>query len=137
MRGVNKVIIVGNVGNDPEISYTPAGVAVANFSVATSESWADKNSGQKQERTEWHRCTAFKRTAEVIGEFLKKGSQVYVEGQIKTDKYQDKKSGEDRYSTGIIVREVQFLGSRNDSGQSAKAVDSGSAGGGEFSDVPF
>jgi single-strand DNA-binding protein len=113
-RGVNKVIIVGNVGADPEVRYMPSGGAVTNISIATSEQWTDKASGQKQERTEWHRITLFNRLGEIAGEYLKKGSQVYIEGSIRTDKYQDKNTGEDRYSTQIIARDMQLLGGRPD-----------------------
>ncbi len=114
MRGVNKVIVLGNLGADPEVRYTPSGSAVCNISIATSESWTDKNTGQKQERTEWHRVTMFGRTAEIAGEYCRKGSQVYIEGSLRTDKYQDKKTGEDRYSTNIIANNLQLLGSRGD-----------------------
>jgi len=115
-RGVNKVILVGNLGADPEVRYMPNGGAVTNISIATSEQWTDKASGQKQERTEWHRVTLFNRMGEIAGEYLKKGSQVYIEGSIRTDKYQDKNSGEDRYSTQIIARDMQLLGGRTDGG---------------------
>lgn len=113
-RGINKVILVGNLGADPEVRYMPSGGAVTNLSLATSESWTDKSSGQKQERTEWHRVTLFNRLGEIAAEYCRKGSQVYIEGSIRTDKYQDKTSGQDRYSTSIIARELQLLGSRMD-----------------------
>lgn len=114
-RGVNKVILVGNLGNDPEVKYLPNGGAVANFTLATSESWKDKSTGENKEQTEWHRCVAYKRLAEVVGEYCKKGSKIYVEGQLKTRKWQDQ-SGQDRYTTEIVVREMQMLDSRQ-SGQ--------------------
>ncbi len=116
-RGINKVILVGNLGTDPETRYMPSGGAVTNLSLATSESWTDKNTGQRQERTEWHRVTLFNRLGEIAAEYCRKGSQVYIEGSIRTDKYQDKTTGQDRYSTSIIARELQLLGSRMD-GQS-------------------
>ena len=115
-RGVNKVILVGNLGKDPEMRYAASGSAVANITLATSESWKDKQTGEQQERTEWHRVTFFGRLAEIVGEYLKKGSQVYVEGKIRTDKYQDKESGQDRYSTSVIANEMQMLGARGDGG---------------------
>ncbi len=109
-RGINKVILVGNLGQDPEVRYTPAGAAVTTISVATTEVWNDKD-GNKQERTEWHRVVFFRRLAEIAGEYLKKGSQVYIEGQLRTNKWQDK-SGNDRYTTEIIANEMQMLGGR-------------------------
>ncbi len=113
-RGVNKVILVGNLGKDPEVRYMPSGGAVANTSLATSESWKDKTTGEQQERTEWHNLTFYGRLAEIAGEYLKKGSQIYVEGSIRTEKWQDKE-GKDRYTTKIIVNEMQMLGSRGGS----------------------
>ena len=115
-RGINKVILVGNLGRDPEMRYTPSGSAVANVTIATSESWKDKQTGDQQERTEWHRVTFFGRLADIAGEYLKKGSQVYVEGKIRTDKYQDKETGQDRYSTSVIANEMQMLGGRSGGG---------------------
>jgi len=111
-RGVNKVILVGNLGKDPEVRYMPNGNAVANITLATSESWKDKQTGEQQEKTEWHRVVMFRRLGEIAGEYLKKGSQVYVEGSLRTNKWQDK-SGNDRYTTEIIANEMQMLGSRS------------------------
>ena len=114
-RGVNKVILVGNLGNDPETRYTQAGAAITNISVATSETWKDKQTGQPQERTEWHRVVFFNRLAEIAGEYLRKGSKVYVEGSLRTRKWQDQ-SGQDRYTTEVVASEMQMLDSRG-SGQ--------------------
>lgn len=114
-RGVNKVILVGNLGKDPEIRYTASGTAIANITIATTESWRDKQSGEKQEKTEWHRVVFFSRLAEIVGEYLKKGSQVYVEGRLQTRKWQDK-SGQDRYTTEIVASEMQMLGGRGGEG---------------------
>jgi single-strand DNA-binding protein len=151
-RGINKAIIVGNLGRDPEVRYTANGSAVANVTVATSESWKDKQSGERQERTEWHRVVFFGRLAEIAEEYLKKGSQVYVEGSIRTQKWQDKESGQDRYTTEIVARDMQMLGSRggdasgasdNDySGASRSATASSGDGGGGGNpdledDIPF
>ena len=111
-RGVNKVILIGNLGNDPDVRYTASGAAVANISLATAESWRDKESGEQQERTEWHRVVFFGRLAEIVAEYLKKGSQIYVEGRLQTRKWQDKE-GKDRYSTEIVANEMQMLGSRS------------------------
>lgn len=107
-RGINKVILVGNLGQDPETRYTQSGAAVTNFSVATSEGWKDKNTGQPQERTEWHKCVAFNRLGEVCGEYLRKGHKVYIEGQLRTRKWQDQ-SGVDHYTTEVVVSEMQML----------------------------
>ncbi|HDZ6747583.1 TPA: single-stranded DNA-binding protein [Mannheimia haemolytica] len=114
MSGVNKVIIVGNLGNDPEIRTMPNGEAVANISVATSESWTDKNSGERREVTEWHRIVFYRRQAEVCGQYLRKGSKVYVEGRLKTRKWQDQ-NGQDRYTTEIQGDVLQMLSSQSDS----------------------
>lgn len=114
-RGVNKVILIGNLGNDPDVRYTASGAAVANISLATAESWRDKESGEQQERTEWHRVVFFGRLAEIVAEYLKKGSQIYVEGRLQTRKWQDKE-GKDRYSTEIVANEMQMLGSRSGGG---------------------
>lgn len=110
-RGVNKVILIGNLGKDPEVRYMPNGQAVANITLATSESWKDKNSGEQQERTEWHRVVFFRRLAEIAGEYLKKGSRVYIEGKLQTRKWQDQ-NGQDRYTTEIVANEMQMLDSR-------------------------
>ena len=113
-KGVNKVILVGNLGQDPEVRYMPNGSAVANISVATSESWKDKQTGQQQERTEWHKIVYYGKVAEIVGQYLKKGSKVYVEGSLRTKKWQDKQTGQDKYSTEIVGRELQMLDSKGD-----------------------
>ena len=114
-RGVNKAIIVGHLGRDPEMRYTAGGDAVANFSVATTEGWKDKQTGENTEKTEWHRVVMFRRLAEIAGEYLKKGSQVYIEGRLQTRKWQDQ-NGQDRYSTEIVANEMQMLGGRGGGG---------------------
>lgn len=111
-RGINKVILVGNLGRDPETRFTPDGAAVTNIALATSESWKDKQSGEMQERTEWHRVVLYSRLAEIASEYLKKGSKVYIEGRLRTSKWQDKTTGADRYTTDIIASEMQMLDSR-------------------------
>lgn len=146
MSGVNKVFIVGNLGKDPEIRYTQSGSAVASFSVATSESWKDKNTGEKKEVTEWHNITFFGKLAEICGEYLHKGSKVFIAGRLQTDKWQDK-DGNDRYTTKIIGNEMQMLDSRNTSAepqdQHNKDKSNGyqsepAQGGGDFDDdIPF
>jgi single-strand DNA-binding protein len=110
-RGINKVILVGNVGADPDVRYLPNGNPVANLSIATSESWKDKQTGERQERTEWHRTVLFNRLAEITSEYIKKGSKVYVEGSLRTRKWQDQ-NGQDRYTTEIVVSDLQMLDSR-------------------------
>ena len=120
-RGINKVILVGNLGGEPEVRFTPGGSAVANVTIATSSSWRDKQSGEMQERTEWHRVAFFNRLAEIVGEYLHKGSKIYVEGSLKTRKWQDK-SGNDRYTTEVIASEMQMLDSRGQGGSSNAAL---------------
>ena len=146
-RGVNKVILIGNLGQDPEVRYMPNGNAVANVTLATSESWKDKNTGETQERTEWHRVVFFGRLGEIAGEYLKKGSKVYVEGRLQTRKWQDK-SGNDRYTTEIVANDMQMLDSRGEGGggggygggdQGGGFDDRGApgGGGGMDDDIPF
>jgi single-strand DNA-binding protein len=157
-RGVNKVILVGNLGRDPEVRYTANGAAVANLNIATTEQWRDKQSGERQERTEWHRVVMFGRLGEIAGEYLRKGSQVYIEGKLQTRKWQDQ-SGQDRYTTEIVASDMQMLGSgggapsagggsRGDFGQNqggpapSGGNDSSYGGGGGFADdfdddIPF
>ena len=149
MASVNKAIIIGNLGRDPEMRYMPSGDAICNFSLATTDTWKDKN-GEKQEKTEWHRISMFGKLAEIAGEYLKKGSQVYVEGRIQTRKWTNKE-GQDQYTTEIVADKMQMLGSRSGSGNSFEVVekpaaDAGSAkpaakSGGDFDnfedDIPF
>jgi single-strand DNA-binding protein len=130
-RGVNKVILVGNLGKDPETRYMPSGSAVTNLRIATTEAWKDKQSGEQQERTEWHSVAMFGRLAEIAAEYLRKGSQVYVEGKLRTRKWQDKE-GKDRYTTEIVADEMQMLGSKG-GGASAGAAAGAAAGGGAAS----
>ncbi len=148
MASVNKVILIGNLGRDPETRYMPNGEAVTNITLATSETWKDKTSGEKQETTEWHRVTFYRRLAEIAGEYLKKGSQVYVEGRLETRKWQDKE-GKDRYTTEIIASEMKMLGSRSGQGDpglreppaEASAKPANAKPGGKFDDldddIPF
>jgi len=119
-RGVNKVILIGHLGKDPEVRYSPQGSAVANITLATSEQWKDKTSGEKQERTEWHRLVFFARLAEIAGEYLKKGAPIYVEGRLQTRKWTDKE-GVERYTTEIVVNEMQMLGGRSSEGSAGAA----------------
>ena len=126
-RGINKVILVGNLGADPETRYMPSGGAVTNIRIATSESWKDKNTGDQQERTEWHNIAFFGRLAEIAAEYLRKGSQVYIEGKLRTRKWQDK-DGNDRWTTEVIANEMQMLGGRG-GGMSAPSSPARSTGG--------
>jgi single-strand DNA-binding protein len=157
-RGVNKVILVGNLGADPDTRYMPSGKAVTNIRVATSESWKDKQTGDMQERTEWHSIVMYDKLGEIAAEYLRKGSQVYIEGKIRTRKWQDKE-GKDRYTTEVIADQMQMLGSRGGGGgapsepreprsssrpapaedrSAAPVADEGGGGGGEFDDdIPF
>jgi single-strand DNA-binding protein len=151
-RGVNKVILVGNLGRDPETRYMPSGSAVTNLRVATSEQWKDKTSGENQERTEWHSVAMFGRLAEIAAEYLRKGSKVYIEGKLRTRKWQDKTDGKDRYTTEIIADEMQMLDSKGGGAsapaseaprrQSSAVAEADTGGGGPPSgdfddDIPF
>jgi single-strand DNA-binding protein len=137
MKSVNKVILVGHLGKDPEVKYTPQGTPVAKFSLATNERFKDKD-GNWQDRTEWHNITAWQRTAEIAGEYLKKGSQVYIEGRLRTDSWDDKETGQKKYRTEIVVNDMVLLGGRGQgesgdfSGSSGGRTRSASAGGGGF-----
>lgn len=122
-RGLNKVMLIGNLGADPEIRYTGSGSAVANVRLATAEAWRDRESGEQQERTEWHRVVFFSRLAEIVGEYLRKGSQIYVEGRLQTRKWQDR-DGNDRYTTEIVANEMQMLGGRGGGSGAAPGDDS-------------
>jgi single-strand DNA-binding protein len=144
MAGINKVILIGNLGRDPEVSYTPNGLAVAKFSIATSDSWKDKKSGEMQERTEWHRITAFGKLGEICGEYLSKGKQVYIEGRLQTSSWE--KDGITRYSTDIIANDMKMLGAKGGGDRSAapdKSQGQGFSGGGNAApsatddDIPF
>ena len=123
-RGINKVILVGNLGADPETRYSASGAAITNIRIATTEAWRDKQSGEMQERTEWHRVVFFNRLAEIAGEYLRKGSQVYIEGSLRTRKWQDQ-GGQDRYTTEVVANEMQMLGGRGGEGGGSAADESG------------
>ena len=140
--GINKVILVGNLGQDPEVKYTAGGAAVTTLSIATSESWKDKDTGEDQDKTEWHRVVLWRRLAEIAGEYLKKGSKVYIEGQLQTRKWEQE--GQTRYTTEIVARDIQFLDSKggSDSSQSGNSskedvMDDISESGIEDDDIPF
>ena len=141
-RGINKVIVVGNLGADPDARYMPNGNAVTNISVATTSSWKDKESGERQEKTEWHRVVFFGRLAEIVSEYLKKGSQVYVEGRLQTRKWEDKE-GNDRWTTEIVANEMQMLGERISSSSNSDNFNAPKRSSSEFAsddfddDIPF
>jgi single-strand DNA-binding protein len=133
MASLNKVTLIGNLGRDPETRYTPDGAAITNLSIATTSSWKDKASGEKKEETEWHRLVFYNRLAEIAGEYLKKGSSIYVEGRLKTRKWQDKETGQDKFSTDIVVDQMQMLGGKSGMGGGGGGGDdmgSGESGGG-------
>ncbi|QNM96012.1 single-stranded DNA-binding protein [Chitinimonas koreensis] len=140
MASLNKVLLIGNLGRDPEMRYMPDGAAICNFSIATTETWKDKNSGQKQEKTEWHNIVMYRRLAEIAGQYLKKGSSVYIEGRLQTRKWQDKNTGQDRYTTEILADEMKMLGGRAGSGMGGGNADYDqsppSYGGGNDSPAP-
>ncbi|GAA4337668.1 single-stranded DNA-binding protein [Pigmentiphaga soli] len=125
MASVNKVILVGNLGRDPEVRYSPDGAAICNVSIATTSQWKDKNTGERKEETEWHRVVFYNRLAEIAGEYLKKGRSVYVEGRLKTRKWQDKDTGADRYSTEIVADQMQMLGGREGGGGGGESYGGG------------
>jgi single-strand DNA-binding protein len=137
MAGINKVILIGRLGADPEVRYTPSGAAVANFNIATSEEWKDKDSGEKRERTEWHRIVAWSRLGEICGEYLSKGRQVYIEGRLQTRSWEDR-DGNKRYTTEIVASDVQFLGGRDggDGGRSSGGRSGGQSSYGSGGPVP-
>ena len=147
-KGINKVILIGNLGNDPEVKYIPNGSAVANITVATSETWKDKNTGEQKEKTEWHRVVFFRRLAEIVGKYLHKGSKIYIEGKLQTRKWQDQ-SGNDRYTTEVVANEMQMLDGKSGSSKpinqtsaqqpaTQSQVDSMGAGFDDFDDdIPF
>jgi single-strand DNA-binding protein len=145
MAGVNKVIIIGNLGQDPEVRYTPSGAAVANFSVATSESWKDKTTGEQREQTEWHNIVVWNRTAELVKEYLKKGSKIYIEGSLQTRSWDDESSGQKRYKTEIRGNNIQFLDRREGAGGGNSGMGDGDPGptpppyksGDDDDDLPF
>lgn len=132
MASVNKVILVGNLGRDPEVRYSPEGAAICNMAIATTSTWKDKASGERREETEWHRVVMYNRLAEIAGEYLKKGRSVYIEGRLKTRKWQDKDTGADRYSTEVVADQMQMLGGREDGGGGGASY----GGGGGYDDAP-
>jgi single-strand DNA-binding protein len=136
MSGINKALIIGRLGQDPEVKFLPNGTAVANFSVATSEEWKDKDTGEKKEATEWHKITAWRRLGEICGEYLKKGSQCFIEGKITTRSWEDKE-GNKRYTTEIVASNVQFLGGRDNSQEYSKPSEPDKVTVTPDDDIPF
>lgn len=140
-KGINKVILLGHVGKDPDMRYTPGGLTIARLSLATSETWKDKQSGDRQERTEWHRVVFFGKLADIVGEYVKKGTLLYIEGSLKTSKYKDTKTGEDRYSTDINASVMQMLGgskpSQNEDKEVARESDNAGYEEAFADDIPF
>jgi len=136
MSGINKAIILGNVGKDPETKYTGDGKAVCNLTIATSESWKDKNTGQKQERTEWHRVVFFGKLADIVAQYVSKGSSIYIEGQIRTRKWQNA-NGADQYTTEIVAKEMQLLGGKGDAGKQHQPAPSADLYEHLNDDIPF
>ena len=137
MAGINKVILVGRLGRDPELKYTPDGVPVCTFSIATSEGWNDKNTGEKQERTEWHNIVAWRKLGEICSEWLKKVMQVYIEGKLQTRSWDDKDGGSKRYTTEIIINQMQMLGGKSEGGQSRQEAASANDQGYDDENIPF
>ena len=129
-RGVNKVILIGNLGGDPEVKYTPGGAAVANVNLATSDSWTDKGSGERQERTEWHRLVFWNKLAEIVGQYLRKGSKIYVEGRLQTRSWDDPQSGQKRFMTEGVASDMQMLDGRGEGGGQQSGGGGGGGGGG-------
>mgnify|MGYP000846923058 CR=1 FL=1 len=125
MASVNKVILIGNLGKDPDVRSMSSGKAVANVTIATNESWKDRNTGEKQERTEWHNVVFYSPLAEIVGQYLRKGSSVFVEGRLQTRKWQEKTSGQDRYTTEIVANEMKMLGGKRDEGYSSTETETG------------
>ena len=125
MASVNKVILVGNLGKDPEVRYSPDGAAICNVSIATTSSWKDKTSGEKREETEWHRVVFYGKLAEIVGQYMVKGKAMYIEGRLKTRKWQDKQTGADRFSTEVIADQMQMLGGKEEGGQQRQPIGNG------------
>jgi single-strand DNA-binding protein len=137
MAGVNKAIVLGNVGKDPEVRYTTNGVCIVSISVATSDTWKDKATGEKKEATEWHRIVFYDKLAEIVGEYVKKGTKIYVEGNLKTRKWQDRETGQDRYITEINAKSMQLLSGKSQDGDNAKQELQSPENADDYGDIPF